>query len=88
VASRFEGPAEVTGAIWSQVAASGEISILQSETGPTLDDPHPGLRHACSVRARKRARDVAHARIRAGHGDALIDNNPCSRRNSRNRRGP
>jgi hypothetical protein len=52
VAPRFEGPAEVIGAIWSQVAALGEISILQSETGLTLDDPHPGVRHARSVRAR------------------------------------
>jgi hypothetical protein len=58
------------GAIWSQVAASGEISIMQSETEMTIDDPHPGVRTRARCGRETRA-DVAHTRVRVGHGDLI-----------------
>jgi secreted trypsin-like serine protease len=51
VAPRFEGPAEVTGAIWSELRASGEAVPIANASGLTLA-PVAGRRYTCSVRAR------------------------------------
>jgi hypothetical protein len=51
VAPAYDGPAEVTGAIWSRLGDSGDSVIVRSASGLTLGDPHPGVRYTCSVRA-------------------------------------
>jgi hypothetical protein len=51
-APAFDGPAEVTGAIWSEITPSGGEAILRDETGLTLTHPRSGARYSCSIRAR------------------------------------
>ena len=51
VAPRFEGAADVTGAVWSEVRAPGEIVPIANSAELTLV-PVAGRRYACSVRAR------------------------------------
>jgi secreted trypsin-like serine protease len=51
-APAFEGPAEVTGAIWSEIRASGDASIVRSAPGLTFSDARRGVHYTCAVRAR------------------------------------
>jgi hypothetical protein len=51
-APRFEGDAQVFGAVWTEIPASGDVLILPKETGLTLARLHAGSRYACAIRAR------------------------------------